>query len=70
MQAKEFRKLSDTELTDKLVGFRRELMNMRFQHTTSQLENTAKMPQVKKDIARVLTILNERKLAAETETGE
>lgn len=65
MNATDLRKLSQGELADKLAGFRKELMNLRFQHTTSQLENTAKLPQVKRDIARVLTVLKERESGKE-----
>ena len=65
MHVKDMRKLTQGELADKLAGFRKELMNLRFQHTTSQLENTAKLPQVKGDIARLMTVLKERELSQE-----
>ncbi len=60
MKADEIRKLSTSEMHKKLQGFRQELFNLRFQHSTGQLENTQRLPQVKKDIARILTILNEK----------
>jgi large subunit ribosomal protein L29 len=61
MQAADMKKLSEAELNEKLHGFRQELFNLRFQHATSQLENTARIPQVKRDIARVLTVLTDKK---------
>jgi large subunit ribosomal protein L29 len=60
MQANELRKMSVSELNEKLAGFREELFNLRFQHSTAQLENTARLPEVKKSIARIMTILNEK----------
>ncbi len=60
MKAEEIRKLSTSEIHKKLQGFRQEMFNLRFQHSTGQLENTQRLPQVKKDIARILTILNEK----------
>ncbi len=59
MESKELRGLSAEELQQKLADSREELFNLRFQHATAQLENTARIPQVKKTIARVLTILKE-----------
>lgn len=64
MQAEELRKLSATELQEKLDGFRQELFNLRFQHATAQLENTARLPHVKRDIARVMTVLKEKQKGA------
>lgn len=59
MKSEELRKLSNEELGEKLDGFRKELFNLRFQHATAQLENTQRIPEVKKNIARILTILGE-----------
>ncbi len=64
MHVTDMRKLSVTELQDKLEGFRQELFNLRFQHATAQLENTARLPQVKRDIARALTVLKEQEKGA------
>ena len=58
--ANELRKMSVSELNEKLTGFREELFNLRFQHSTAQLENTSRLPEVKKSIARIMTILNEK----------
>ena len=62
MKAKEFRDLKSEELMNKLNDFKSELFSLRFQLATGQLENTARIKMVKKDIARVKTILAERKL--------
>ena len=62
MQAKELRDLTSEELMSKLNDFKSELFSLRFQLATGQLENTARIKMVKKDIARVKTILAERKL--------
>ena len=62
MKAKELRDLKSEELMVKLNDFKSELFSLRFQLATGQLENTARIKMVKKDIARVKTILAERKL--------
>ena len=62
MQAKELKSLTSEELMNKLNDFKSELFSLRFQSATGQLENTARIKMVKKDIARVKTILAERKL--------
>ena len=62
MKAKELRDLKREELIVKLNDFKSELFSLRFQLATGQLENTARIKMVKKDIARVKTILAERKL--------
>lgn len=63
MNTKELRELSAEELRSREQELRQELFNLRFQHATKQLENTARMPAVKREIARVLTVLRERDLA-------
>lgn len=60
MRAKELRNMSENELHDKLSDYRKELFNLRFQHATRQLENTQRLPKVRKNIARILTIFRER----------
>ncbi|MDY2738114.1 50S ribosomal protein L29 [Intestinibacter sp.] len=62
MKAKELRDLNSEELIVKLNDFKSELFSLRFQLATGQLENTARIKMVKRDIARVKTILAERKL--------
>ena len=65
MKAAEIRELSDEALAAKLKEGRAELFNLRFQMATSQLDNTARVKTVKKDIARVLTEQRARQIAAE-----
>ncbi len=62
MSVKALRDLSGEELRAKEMELRQELFNLRFQHATRQLENTTRIPQVRKEIARVLTVLREREL--------
>ncbi len=57
MKAKELSLLSEGELIEKGRELSEELFNLRFQHATGQLENVMRIPQVKRDIARVKTIL-------------
>lgn len=64
MDAKELRALDAPELANKLVEMRKELFNLRFQHATAQLENTQRIPAVKKVISRILTIQRQRALGA------
>jgi large subunit ribosomal protein L29 len=61
-KAAELAELDDDELQNRLAGARRELLNLRFQVATGQLDNTERLREVKKDIARSLTILRARDL--------
>ena len=63
MKAKEIRELSVDELNNKLKELKSELFNLRFQLAINQLENTNRITEVKRDIARVLTVLQEKKEA-------
>ena len=63
MKAIEIRKMTAEELEAKLKELKSELFNLRFQHAINQLENPHKIADVKKDIARVMTILRETKNA-------
>ena len=65
MKANELRELSAVELNSKLADLKAELFNLRFQHTVNQLENPLRLRAVRKDIARVKTLIseNERKKA-------
>jgi len=65
MKAKELRDLSTEELLEHEENFRQELFDLRFQLATGQLENTARIKQVRKNIARVKTILRQEELAQE-----
>jgi large subunit ribosomal protein L29 len=62
MKAKDLRQLSEGELLLKEKELGEELFNLRFQHATGQLENVMRIPQVKRDIARMKTILKEKAL--------
>ena len=64
MKAAEIRELSADDLQVKLKEARAELFNLRFQMATSQLDNTARVKQVKKDIARIQTEMRARELSA------
>ncbi len=64
MRASEIHELSAEDLAGKLKDARAELFNLRFQMATSQLDNTARVKQVKKDIARILTEMRARELSA------
>ena len=64
MQLKDMRRLSDTELADELKNAKEELFNLRFQLATRQLKNYRGLPTARKRIARVLTVLDERKTEA------
>ncbi len=67
VKAKELRELNDTELANRLRELREELFNLRFQNATGQLDNTSRVPFVKKDIARCETLLREREIEAHEE---
>ncbi|MBV7380533.1 50S ribosomal protein L29 [Maritimibacter dapengensis] len=64
MNAQELRDKSAEQLKDQLAELKKEAFNLRFQQATGQLESTARMRTVKRDVARVKTILNEKAAAA------
>lgn len=64
MKAKEVRELNDTQLGEKLVELKKDLFNLRLQHATNQLDNPIRIREVKRDIAKVKTVIRERELAA------
>ncbi|MGI6537722.1 MAG: 50S ribosomal protein L29 [Caldicoprobacterales bacterium] len=64
MKANRFREMSQEELNQNLADFKSELFNLRFQLATGQLDNPMRIREVKKNIARVKTILRERELKA------
>ena len=66
MKSKEVRELSVEQLNTKLSELKKDLFNLRLQHATNQLDNPMKIGEVKHDIARVQTVLRERKLAAKS----
>lgn len=64
MKAKELKELTVEELTKKKRDSKEELFNLRFQHSTRQLENTARIEHMKRNIARIETILRQKELGA------
>jgi large subunit ribosomal protein L29 len=67
MKAVEVHNLEDPQLVELADNARKELFNLRFQHATGQLENTARLKQAKQDLARALTIAQQRGLDVDTE---
>lgn len=64
MTPAELRELPDDELLQRFAEGKEELFNLRFQNVTGQLDNPRRLQQVKRDIARVLTVMREREIAA------
>ena len=64
MKASEIRKMSQAELSEKLVSLKKDLFFLRMQHATNQLDNPVKIAEVKRDIARVKNIILEQQTAA------
>ncbi len=64
MDATDLRNKTPDELRDQLASLKKEAFNLRFQQATAQLENTARMRQVRRDVARVKTVLNEKAASA------
>ena len=63
MKAADLREMSAKELNEKLVELKQELFNLRFQHAINQLDNPGRIATVKRDIARVMTVLAEKEKA-------
>ena len=61
MRASEFRHMSLDQLDEQLAGLKKEQFNLRFQAASGQLENTARVRQVRRDIARIKTIARQKK---------
>lgn len=64
MKIQEIREMTNDELDAKLKSLKEELFNLRFSHAIRQLENTSQLTVVKKDIAKVKTVIRERELKA------
>jgi len=60
MNAEELKQKTPYQLRDQLVALKKEAFNLRFQKATNQLENTARIRQVRRDVARVKTVLNQK----------
>ena len=67
MKAAEVHGLDDVRLVEFIGNARQEVFNLRFQHATGQLENTARMKEAKRDLARALTVARQRGLDVEAE---
>jgi large subunit ribosomal protein L29 len=65
MKPAEIRELSVAELNQKLTDLKAELFNLRFQHAINQLDNPLRLQVVRKDIARVKTVIREKELKAQ-----
>ncbi|GAA3604956.1 50S ribosomal protein L29 [Secundilactobacillus similis] len=63
MKANEIKELTTAEMLEKEKGYKDELFNLRFQLATGQLENTARLKQVRKNIARIKTVLRQQELS-------
>ena len=61
MKNKEIKKFSNDELINKINSFKKDLFNFRFRKVNGQLDDTAKVRQIKKDVAKILTLLNKKK---------
>ena len=66
MKTKEIRDMNAAEMDQKIAGLKEELFNLRFQSATGQLESHGRVRQVKRDIARIYTIVRERELGIRT----
>ena len=64
MKLDKIRSMSNAELTAEELKLKKELFNLRFQHVTGQLENPLKMKEIKRDIARIKTVIRENELKA------
>lgn len=62
--ATELRSLGDAELLTRLAETKQELFNLRFQNVTGQLDNSSRLPHVRREIARINTVRREREIAA------
>jgi large subunit ribosomal protein L29 len=67
MKAAEVHNLKDGELVARLIDAKKEAFNLRFQHATGELENTARLAQTKRDVARLLTVARERGIDVDRE---
>jgi large subunit ribosomal protein L29 len=67
MKASEAHGMKDDELVAKLIDAKQESFNLRFKHATGELENTARLGQAKRDVARLLTVAKERGIDVERE---
>lgn len=67
MKAADVKQKSNDELAEQLIDLRKESFNLRFQRASGQLENTGRVRQVRRDIARIKTVINERSMSGKGE---
>lgn len=67
MNAKDLRDQTPDQLREKLIDLKKEAFNLRFQQATNQIENTAQMRRVRRDVARVMTVMNQKAAQAAAE---
>jgi large subunit ribosomal protein L29 len=67
MKAKEIRNLNDEQVVEKMREFKEEIFNLRFRNSTGELENTARLGEARRSLARTITIARERNLDFEAE---
>ncbi|MBR9826909.1 MAG: 50S ribosomal protein L29 [Alphaproteobacteria bacterium] len=65
LSAVDVRAMTDDQLSDKVAELKKEQFNLRFQQATGQMENTARFGKIRRDVARIRTVQNERKLQQE-----
>ncbi len=70
MKGPEVKQKTDDELSEMLTNLKKESLNLRFQKSSGQLESTARVRLVRRDIARILTVKNDRRRAATAAAGE
>jgi large subunit ribosomal protein L29 len=68
VKAAEVHNLKDDELVEQLINAKEEAFNLRFRHATGELENTARLGQAKRDVARLVTVARQRGIDVEKET--
>ena len=69
MKASEMRDMEDSEVTKRLAELRKEVFGLRFSNATGELDDTAALRRVRRDLARLLTVARERQLAAHARKG-
>ncbi|HLM85743.1 MAG TPA: 50S ribosomal protein L29 [Solirubrobacteraceae bacterium] len=69
MKASEMRDMEDSEVTKRLAELRKEVFGLRFSNATGELDDTAALRRVRRDLARLLTVARERELAAQPRSG-
>jgi large subunit ribosomal protein L29 len=69
-KTRELRELTDEALEQRIAEAKEEMFNLRFQHATGQLDNSARLGEVRRDVARLLTLQREREIAAAEQASD